>query len=110
MDKLAKCVEDSVAMISDGKRVNDGVEINGKWMHIENDIDGNMSSNYSGWSVGMSSDDTVITGAPRNDVANRSNVSYYKQVLCCLHFLLMKQSCIYCISNIQYRVSVCALY
>ena len=44
-------------MISDGKRVNDGVEINGKWMHIENDIDGNMSSNYSGWSVGMSSDD-----------------------------------------------------
>jgi len=76
----------SVGMSGDGMRVivgafrNDanGVEnsgharvykeVDGNWVQVGSDIDGEAAYDFSGWSVGMSGDGMrVIVGAPRND-------------------------------------------
>lgn len=45
--------------------------INGTWTQIGNDIDGEAADNYSGWSVSLSSDGSIVAiGAPGNSGVN----------------------------------------
>jgi len=91
----------SVAMSGDGMRVivgapvNDGngawsgharvyEEVDGNWVQLGSDIDGEAASDLSGWSVGMSGDGMrVIVGARYNDangVTNAGHARVYKEV------------------------------
>ena len=70
------------AIYNDGGGTNAGhVRVyennNGTWTQIGSDIDGESSSDYSGWSVSLSSDGSVVAiGAYAND-GNGSNVVMY---------------------------------
>ena len=85
----------SVSLSSDGTRVAIGAELNdgngsnaghvriyelsgGDWSQLGSDIDGEASSDYSGWSVSLSSDGTrVAIGASYND-ENGSNSGHVR--------------------------------
>ena len=50
---------------------------NGTWTQIGSDIDGEGSSDYSGWSVSLSADGSVVAiGAPTNDGGGTMLVMY----------------------------------
>ena len=68
---------------NDGNGSNSGhvrvyAENGGTWTQVGSDIDGEASSDYSGWSVSMSSDGTrVAIGAAYND-GNGSNSGHVR--------------------------------